>query len=98
LYSDADGDWPSELSPTIWQAEKFDALFDVYGKWFYLNSGEPCGSNSSELLTARLSWNRHELAEILIQYDPRWRQFIESEEIAPPKESPGLRSSKGGKK
>jgi len=44
LYSDADGDWPSALSPTIWLAEKFDALFDVYGKWFYLYSGEPCDS------------------------------------------------------
>jgi len=88
LYSDTDGEWPSELSPTIWQAEKFDALFNVYGEWVDLNSGEPCGSSGSyELLTDR--WNRDELAEILIQYDPRWRQFIESEEIAPPPESSG---------
>lgn len=95
LYSDADGEWPSELSPTIWKAEKFDGLFDVYGKWFYLYSGEPCGSYEDQLLTDRaLNWNRHELAEILIQSDPRWRQFIESEEIAPPPESPGLRPSK----
>jgi hypothetical protein len=85
LYSDADGEWPSELSPTIWQAKKFDALFDVYWTWFDLNSGEPCGSNEDQLLTER--WNRHELAEILIQYDPRWRLFIESEEITPPPES-----------
>jgi hypothetical protein len=81
LYSDADGEWPSELSPTIWQAETFDGLFDVYGEYFFLHSGEPCGSSGSdELLTDRArSWNRHKLAEILIKYDPRWYQFIESE-------------------
>jgi len=84
LYSDADVEWSTDLSPSIWQAETFDALFDVYGEYFFLDSGEPCGSSGPYLqLTDRLRWNRHELAEILFQYDPRWRQFIESEEITP---------------
>jgi hypothetical protein len=65
LFSDGDGCGVELFNPQCWHADTFDELFQATDDY---------GSN----ITDSFDWDQAELAQILIDDDPRWRPFVES--------------------
>jgi hypothetical protein len=65
LFSDEEGEWPDYFIPEIWHADEFQDLFTAK-------------NYRDQELGDIMAWTSEELAGILIEYDERWRPFVEA--------------------